>query len=183
MRILLPVVVTVLCLAGRAHALTVRALTLDDLVARADRIVYAQCVSVTPLAPPGALPVVEITLAVEETLKGAAGERLTIRQLGGRWRKLLPTCRAGDEVVLFLHAPSRAGLTSPVGMQQGYLRVVRSPGQAARITGDARIVGALMRAAVPGAPAALGTAAARHSAAAPLEAALGELRERVGSAP
>ena len=115
-------VVAILCLAGRAPALTVRALALDDLVARADRIVHAECVRVTPVSGRGALPVVEITLAVEETLKGEAGERLTIRQVGG----VLPTCRPGDEVVLFLHAPSRAGLTSPVGVDQGYLRVVRA---------------------------------------------------------
>jgi len=177
-RIPIAVVVAVLCLAGGAQALTVRALALDDLVARAERIVHGQCLYVTPLAPRGALPVVEITLAVEETLKGEAGERLTIRQLGGRWRRVLPTCRPGDEVVLFLHAPSRAGLTSPVGVDQGYLRVVRSPGLPARIVGDARIVGALSPAAASS-PTALRAAPGR-AASAPLEAALGELRARLG---
>ena len=166
----------VLYLAGHAGALSVRALALDELVARADRIVHAECVGVAPLTPRGSVPVVEITLAVEETLKGEAGERLIIRQLAG----VLPTCRPGDEVVLFLHAPSRAGLTSPVGMDQGYLRVVRTPGATARLVGDARIVGALARGVVPRSSLRSQTGA-RRAASAPLEAALEELRARLGS--
>jgi len=174
-RILLAASTTVLCLASHAWALTVRALALDDLVARADRIVLAECVHVAPLTPAGAVPVVEMTLAVEETLKGEAGERLTIRQLAN----VLPTCRPGDEVVLFLHAPSRAGLTSPVGVDQGYLRVVRVPGEAARIVGDARIVGAFTRTAAPASAVASQTASGRAGSAA-LEPALEEIRARVG---
>jgi hypothetical protein len=173
-RILLAAATTLLYLTGRAPALTVRALALDDLVARADRIVLAQCVRVAPLTPAGTVPVVEMTLAVEETLKGEAGERLTIRQLAN----VLPTCRPGDEVVLFLHAPSGAGLTSPVGADQGYLRVVRVPGEAARIVGDARIVGALGRTAAPASSVASQTASGRPGFA-PLEPALEEIRARV----
>jgi hypothetical protein len=175
MRILLTVATTLLCLAGHAHALTVRALALDDLVARADRIVLAECVRVAPLTPAGTVPVVEMTLAVEETLKGEAGERLTIRQLAN----VLPTCRPGDEVVLFLHAPSRAGLTSPVGAEQGYLQVVRPPGGVARVVGDARIVGALAPGAASASSVAAQTASGRASSA-PLEPALAEIRARVG---
>jgi hypothetical protein len=170
-----------LCLATTARALTVRALSLDELLARAERVVHAQCVSVTPVAPRGELPAVEIVLAVEEALKGEASERLVIRQVAGRFRHVLPTCRAGDEVVLFLHAPSRAGLTSPVGLDQGYLRVMRSPGRPARIVGDARIVGALVRPVSTGSPQALGGAPLRQGTA-PLDAALGTLRARVGGA-
>jgi hypothetical protein len=168
----------ILCLATTAQALTVRALSLDELLARAERVVHAQCLSVTPVAGRGELPVVEIALAVEETLKGEARERLVIRQLAGRFRHLLPTCRVGDEVVLFLHAPSRFGLTSPVGLGQGFLQVVRSPGRPARIVGDARIVGALAHPASTGSPAALSGAPLRQDTAL-LDAALAELRLRL----
>ena len=168
-------------LAASAQALTVRALSLDELLVRAERVVHAQCLSVTPAAARGELPVVEIALAVEETLKGEPSERLVIRQLAGRFRPVLPTCRAGDEVVLFLHAPSRSGLTSPVGLGQGYLQVVRSAGRPARIVGDPRIVGALAPPAATRSPATLSGAPLRQSTV-PLEAALEALRARLGGA-
>ena len=171
--------VAALCLAATAQALTVRALSLDELLGSAERVVHAQCLSVTPVVARGDLPVVEIALAVEETLKGEASARLVIRQLAGRWGEVVPTCRAGDEVVLFLHAPSRSGLTSPVGLGQGYLQVVRAAGRPARIVGDARIIGALARPAATGSPAALGAAPPRQSSA-PLDAALDALRARLG---
>jgi len=167
-----------LVLARPAAALTVRALSVDELVARADRIVHARCLSVTPLADSGA-PVVEITLGVEETLKGQADPRLVIHQLGGRWSRLLPTCAPGDEVVLFLHAPSRLGLTSPVGMQQGYLRVLRSPNEPARVVGDAHVLSALAGGAAPGTAAAL-RAGPLDAHSAPLDAALDALRASIG---
>ena len=171
----------VLCLATTARALTVRALSLDELLARAARVVHAQCLSVAPVTGRGELPVVEIVLAVEETLKGEASERLVIRQLAGRWGDVVPTCRAGDEVVLFLHAPSRSGLTSPVGLGQGYLQVVRAAGRPARIVGDARVVGALAHPASTASSATLSGTPARQSAA-PLDAALDALRVRLGAA-
>jgi hypothetical protein len=168
----------VLCLATTARALSVRVLSLDELLARAARVVHGQCLSVTPATMRGELPVVEIVLAVEETLKGEASGRLVIRQLAGRWGDVVPTCRAGEEVVLFLHAPSRSGLTSPVGLGQGYLQVVRAPGRPARIVGDARVVGSLATPAPTGSAATLSAAPARQSAA-PLDAALDALRARL----
>jgi hypothetical protein len=169
----------VLCLATTAGALTVRALSLDEMLARAERVVHAQCVAVAPVARPGEPPAVEITLAVVETLKGTPSERLVIRHVAGRLAGVVPTCRAGDEVVLFLHAPSRSGLTSPVGLGQGYLQVVRSAGRPARVVGDARIVGALAPPAASGSSSALSAGPARQDAT-PLDAALETLRLRLG---
>jgi hypothetical protein len=170
-----------LALARPAAALTVRALSLDELVARADRIVHARCLSVAPLASSATVPVVEITLGVEETLKGAAGEQLVIHQLGGQWNRVLPVCTPGDEVVLFLHAPSRIGLTSPVGMEQGYLRVLRAPTEPARVIGDAHVVAALSAASPSGSGAAL-RAGQPHDRSVPLDTALDVLRAKLGTA-
>ncbi|HWP65643.1 MAG TPA: hypothetical protein VNO26_07010, partial [Candidatus Limnocylindria bacterium] len=141
-------------LARPVDALTVRALSLDELVGRAARVVHARCLAVTPAASVDGLPVLEITLGVTEALKGPADERLVIRQLGGAWSRVLPPCVPGDEVVLFLHEPSRRGLTSPVGMQQGHLRVVRPPGAVPRVVGPRNVV----RALAAGAPAAAASA-------------------------
>jgi hypothetical protein len=167
-------------LAMPARAVTVRALSLDELLAHAGRVVHARCASVTPeQVLPSGVPVVEITLAVEETLKGDAAERLVIRQAAGRLSGVLPTCRVGDELLLFLHAPSRLGLTSPVGLGQGYFRIVRAAGRPAEIVGDARLVGAL--AAPPASAARRGSAPASAArASAPLEEALHEIRTRLG---
>jgi hypothetical protein len=167
-----------LALARPAAALSVRALSVDELVARADRIVHARCLDVAPLpsTSPG-VPVLEITLGVEEALKGPSDERLIVHQLGGQWSRVLPTCSPGDEVVLFLHAPSRLGLTSPVGMEQGFLRVLRAPNQPARIAGDARVVAALS-AAPGGSAAALRAGSAGVTAS--LDAALDALRATIG---
>jgi len=169
-----------LALARPAGALTVRALSMEELVAGADRIVHARCLRVAslPATSPG-VPVLEITLGVEEALKGPSDERLVIHQLGGRWSRVLPTCAPGDEVVLFLHAPSRLGLTSPVGMEQGFLRVLRAPSQPARIAGDAHVVAALSE--PPGGSAAA-LRAGSHGVTAPLDAALDVLRATIGPA-
>ena len=163
-----------------SQALTVRAMSADELIARADRIVHARCVSVTTTQQRANLVVSEITLAVAETLKGGVAERVVVRQLGGQWRRIVPTCAVGDEVVLFLHAPSRVGLTSPVGLSQGFLRVVRPAAGTATLVGDARIVSALDDG---GAAAGRLAGPPGTTAAVPLDAALATLRARLGGAP
>jgi hypothetical protein len=167
-----------------AHALTVRALSVDELVGGAARIVRARCLSVRP-AGAGGLPVNEISLAVDETLKGAPSARLVVRQLGGRSGASIPTCTAGDEVVLFLYPASRAGLTSPVGSWQGYLRVVRPPGGVPRVVGDARIVEALVGRGPAAAPSrrSAGAAPPNGIASGDLDELLAALRARIGAAP
>jgi hypothetical protein len=94
---------------------------------------------------------------------------------------VVPACRTGDEIVLFLHAPSDAGLTSPVGLGQGYLQVVRSAGQPARLLGDPRIVSALSRGDAAAAASASRSPSARVVSA-PLDTALETLRARCGMA-
>jgi hypothetical protein len=166
--------------AAPSWALTVRALSADELLARADRVVHARCIAVTTTSPRAGLEVSEITLAVAETLKGRPAEQVVVRQLGGPWRRFVPTCAVGDEVLLFLHAPSRVGLTSPVGLGQGFMRVLRPAAGPAALVGDGRIVRAL---ASGGAAAGGGHGPSSSVAAVPLEDALGALRARLGGTP
>jgi hypothetical protein len=167
--------------AAPSWALTVRALSADELLARADRIVHARCVAVTTTQQRANLVVSEITLTVAETFKGRVADRVVVRQLGGPWRRFLPTPAVGDEVVLFLHAPSRVGLTSPVGLSQGFMRVVRPSGGVATLVGDARIVTALDGDSTAAAARTRGPAGT--TAAVPLDAALAALRARMGGVP
>jgi hypothetical protein len=131
--------------------MSVRAVALDTLVSRADRIFIGRCIAVRELHDEqvGWL-VTEATFAVSESIKPApgptsgmapgaraglgkrqersAGKRITVRQLGGRRTPTLgPRFMPGEEVLLFLHRESRLGLASPVGMGQGKFTIVRRP--------------------------------------------------------
>jgi hypothetical protein len=129
-----PVLAALLLGGHAAEATSVRALTLGQLVDRAHRIVHGRCVAVEEVREArGGLPVTEVTVAVAETLKGPAERRLVVRQLGGRDAPAVgPRYVVGEELVLFLHRPGRSGLTSPVGLWQGKLSVVRAAAGAAR---------------------------------------------------
>lgn len=134
-----------------AQALSLRGLSLGEVVSRAATIFVGRCVDARRVEGP--LPgtqAIEATYAVSQWVKGAPGtadlpSQVTVRQvvmgsgdLGGPAFHLLP----GQESVLFLHAPSALGFTSPVGMGQGVYRVVRSspggPDMVVRGAGRAR---------------------------------------------
>lgn len=158
-------------IAGSSAAMDVRRLELDEVVARADCIVHGTVASIVSGRDGDGIPATWVTLDVEECLKGGTGPSLTVKQVGvqdpmpdGTLFRIpgLPRYRPGDEVVLFLHAPSGRGFTSPVGMAQGYYRV------------EASERGRVVRAARE--PAA----AAPSAAAEMLPAFLDRVRQRVG---
>ena len=81
------------------------------------------------------LAVTWTTFDVEETVKGTAAGRRTVKQIGGAdgaaFRvPALPRYRVGEELLLFLHGESRAGFTSPVDLGQGCFSIVRKDGAA-----------------------------------------------------
>jgi hypothetical protein len=110
--------------ARHADAMSVRTLSLEDLTRRADRIFLGQCLAVRDTRSEVGQPITEISFKVLEAVKGVSGDTLTIRQLGGG-SGLVPSYAVGQEVFLFLHPESSAGLTSPVGFGQGTFTVVR----------------------------------------------------------
>lgn len=115
------------CLLVAAHqvdAMSVRALSLEDLSRRADRIFLGQCLAVRETQNEVGQPVTEFRFKVVEAIKGVSGDEVTVRQLGGG-NGLVPSYAVGQEVLLFLHPESPAGLTSPVGFRQGTFTVVR----------------------------------------------------------
>ncbi len=73
------------------------------------------------------LDTVVVTLRVHETLKGQAAGTYTFRQYlwDVRDRYAAAGYRKGDDVLLLMIAPSRYGLSSPAGMQQGRFQIER----------------------------------------------------------
>ncbi len=117
--------------AQSLHATTVRLVSLEEMVKAADRIFVGKCVSVESRSDEYGLPATYVTFLVIEQIKGDLGERVTIKQIGGRTSEVfkipgLPTYRVGEEVLLFLHPNSQHGFTSPVGLNQGKWSVLES---------------------------------------------------------
>jgi hypothetical protein len=73
------------------------------------------------------LDTVVVTLRVREALKGDAQGTFTFRQyiwdMRDRWDAA--GYRKGQDLLLVLNAPTRYGLTSPVGIEQGRFRIQR----------------------------------------------------------
>lgn len=94
--------------------------------------------------------VLNVTVQVSQMIKGAAVGRFSFMQFaglhgserGGKRLSMaqslpdLPAYRVGEEVVLFLYAPSNVGFTSPVGGNQGMFLVRRSSGQPATVISE-----------------------------------------------
>ncbi len=100
---------------------------LPYLCQRADVIVQGQVVHVLEANLPGHpnIPTIEVTLDVEEMLRGKAGKRYTFREvvIGLRPREGKQAYRIGQRLMLFLTSPSRYGLSSPVGIGQGRFHI------------------------------------------------------------
>jgi hypothetical protein len=106
-----------------------RLANLAYLTRRAGVIVQGRVVSVRyePLPGYSHIPTVRVTLKVEQMLRGPVGGEYTFRQM-------LPPLRAqaskyryavGQDLMLFLPMPSRYGLSSPLGHEQGTFRIRR----------------------------------------------------------
>ena len=112
-------------------ATTVRIVNLSEMVQASDRVFHGRCVSAREMTHSNGLPIVEYTFLVSNGIKGTVeGERVVFRQLqASRARGFgiagLPVFRKGQDLVLFLAADSRIGLTSPTGLSQGVFSVLQ----------------------------------------------------------
>lgn len=96
-------------------------LHLRDTARQAGYIFAGRVLSIKFVAPQAANEVatMRITFRVEQGLRGTrTGDALTIREWAGLWQGG-ERYRVGERVVLLLHAPSKLGLTSPVGGNRG----------------------------------------------------------------
>ena len=101
---------------------------LDQLTDRSAVIVRGTVISARVEKHPafGSLDTVLVTLQVGETLKGEAQDTFTFRQYIWDIRDRYDAAgyRKGDDLLLMMIAPSRYGLSSPAGMDQGRFRIL-----------------------------------------------------------
>jgi hypothetical protein len=134
---------------GNARALTLPKMNLVDLIRESESIVVGTVTSVTDGIDDIGLPYTEVTVTLEETLRGSPSTTLTFRQIGLQTARLtadgtklmlpapegIPRYAAGEHLLLFLGEPaSMTGLRSTVGL--GYGKFFVGGGQAINDLGN-----------------------------------------------
>lgn len=120
-----------------ARASLVEAMDLDALVEEADRVVLARVMAATSFYDDLGQIVTDVTMQVEETLKGdeAPGAAITVRRLGGEVGNVgmrvagEPSFAVGETVLLFGSALDGSATLRPLGMAQGAVRVFEKEGR------------------------------------------------------
>jgi hypothetical protein len=117
---------------------------LADMSDEANVIVQGRVMSVKVEPHPeySSLTTVVVQLQVEDSLKGSPQKIMTFRQYlwDVRARYNSGGYRKGEEMLLFLRPPSRLGLTSPAGLEQGRFEITRpANGRAVAINGHQNV--------------------------------------------
>ena len=131
------VVAVMAALASPALATVSQALSLGELVDRADHVVLASCVDAQASRDARRRIVTDFSLRVEESMKGgaAAGDTLTMRALGGAIGDLgmrvegEPHLEVGRRYLVFVRATRDGRILRPVGMSQGVMPVEEQGGE------------------------------------------------------
>jgi len=124
------VLLAVLAVATPAAATVVIPVAEADLVTQSDAIVIARVTAIESHADRGHI-YTNVTLAIDETLKGDSVPTLTVRLLGGRvgdhaaWVEGSPEFRRGERALLFLTA-HRDGTPRVAHLYQGKFAIVQS---------------------------------------------------------
>ena len=75
------------------------------------------------IRPAAANGVVEIRFTVEQAIRGCSAGLYTVREWDGLWNPNASRYHVGQRLLLFLHAPGAAGLSSPVGGLDGAIPI------------------------------------------------------------
>jgi hypothetical protein len=123
----------------------VRPVNLAYLVQRADIIVQGRVIAVVQEALPGFpnIPTIKVTLDVERMMRGPTTKTYTFREillgLGSKAGK--KDYGVGQQVFLFLPAPSEYGLSSPIGIEQGRFHITPNPAGSSMVVNDSNNLG------------------------------------------
>jgi len=133
-------VLVVACLAVTFHnagATSVKKMTVADLVNYGDKIIAGRITAVADGFNAQNMPYTDVTIAVQESLKGNVSGYYTFRQFGltqprdmGNGMTYLgvspdgfPRFKTGEDVVVFLFKKTAAGFESSAGLMQGKFTV------------------------------------------------------------
>lgn len=140
--------VALLC-SAHVDAVMVTPFNVEELTKRAEKVFVGTCMKVSRSVTTQGIPVVEVTFAVTESVKGDVGTTVTFQQIDPQGQRptvtspapdervsenpqsifsaaaiaTLPRYTPGEEALLFLAAPGKFGLTAPIGLTQGKLPV------------------------------------------------------------
>jgi hypothetical protein len=138
-------------LALPAQEPLVRQINLAEMTDSAGTIVHARILDLRFEPHPNYpnINTLKVTAEVLENIRGASARRITFREFAGRAQvigkrvhNLQSSYRVGQEIVIFLYPPSKAGFTSPVGGPQGKFEVIRQ-GDQVRVSNGAGNLGLL----------------------------------------
>jgi len=133
-----------------APASTVRQMNLEGLVQAADRIFMGRCLeSRSERDAALGLDVTLVTMEVIQPFRGTLSRTVTFKLAEAS------PFHPGEETIVFLHADSRSGLTSPVALGQGKFGVFRDKSGRSWAINDLGNQG-LFRALTPDAESRLG---------------------------
>ena len=119
-------------MASSASATSLLPLTLEQLSTRASLIFHGRVIDNTAARDSQSGQIATYTeFEVIELIKGDAGDRHTIKQIGGHLRETGTTLRiqgvpryiVGESYVIFLPEKSSLGFSSPLGLHQGSFTV------------------------------------------------------------
>ncbi|MEJ2078231.1 MAG: hypothetical protein P8020_17090 [Acidobacteriota bacterium] len=108
-------------------AISVRTVNIQEMVDLSGTIFYGRCLSAVDSVAESGLGIRTYRFLVLDGLKNAeAGQTIEFREVSSMGEGVtipgIPQFQKGQELLLFLHAESKSGLTSPVGIQQGVFR-------------------------------------------------------------
>jgi len=147
-------------LTASAEAAMVMPLNVEEMTQRAEKIFVGTCTRAERTVNAQGIPVLDITFAVTEAIKGEVGKTVTFRQIDPMPQQIdstpqlpanvrrrsiwsaaslagVPTYSPEEEVMLFLAGEGKLGLTAPVGLFQGKLPVTATPAGKKLITNQA----------------------------------------------
>jgi hypothetical protein len=84
--------------------------------------------------------VVEVTFEVDQAIRGcAAGTPFVLREWAGLWEGDDQRYRVGQRLLMLLHAPNAAGMSSPVDGMDGAIPIVRGGSVPLAVNSSARV--------------------------------------------
>ena len=127
LRILLASAISPALVFGQTRVLPPRRIPMEiqQTASRAEIIFSGRVTSIAPTRAASAdrAATVTITFQVDDAVRGVkAGQIYSFREWAGLW-SAGPRYQVGQRLMLFLYAPSKLGLTSPVGGRAGVLPV------------------------------------------------------------